>query len=47
MCEFCSSNPCQCDRDDNNLVDMTADDWSEFYARNREYDMDHDHSMDY
>lgn len=35
------------DLDQNNPVEMDQDDWAEFYAKNPDYDMDHDHSMDY
>lgn len=35
------------DIDQNNPVDMSADDWLEFYATHPDYDIDHDHSMDY
>lgn len=36
------------DRDDNNPVDMTSDDWAEFYSKRRDFDdyLDNDHSMD-
>lgn len=46
MCEFCGSDPCQCDRDDENPVDVSAEKWTEIY-NNPDYDADHDHSMDY
>jgi hypothetical protein len=45
MCEFCGQDPCQCDRDDNNPVDLSEDALDRLYS-NPDYDMDHDHSMD-
>ena len=46
-CEVCNSSPCQCDLDQNNPVDMSAEAWSNCYAHNPDYDMEHDHSMDF
>lgn len=45
-CEMCDHTPCQCDRDDNNPVDVSSEKLAEIYA-DPDYDMDHDHSMDY
>lgn len=45
-CEFCDSDPCQCDRNDNDPVDASVEVWSEIYA-DPDFDLDHDHSMDY
>lgn len=44
-CEFCGCNPCQCDLDQNNPVDVSSETWSRIYS-NPDYDLDHDHSMD-
>lgn len=46
MCEFCQHDPCQCDLDQNNPIDVSADEWAEIYA-DPDYDLDHDHSMNY
>jgi hypothetical protein len=46
MCEFCQHDPCQCDLDQNSPVDVDADTWSRIYA-DPNYDMNHDHGMDY
>ncbi|GAF76028.1 unnamed protein product [marine sediment metagenome] len=29
MCEFCGQDPCQCDRDDTNPVDISAETYGE------------------
>ena len=46
MCEFCGQEPCQCDRNDDDPVDASSEKWAEIYA-DPDYDLDHDHSMDY
>lgn len=35
------------DVDQNNPVEMSQEDWAEFYANNPDYNIDNDHSMDY
>lgn len=45
-CELCGQSPCQCDRDDTNPVDADAKTLDRIYS-NPDYDIDHDHSMDY
>lgn len=37
------------DRDESNPVELTADEWSEIYARMDDYEgfIEHDHSMDH
>ena len=45
-CEMCNSTPCKCDRDDNNPVDISTEKLEEIYS-DPDYDIDHDHRMDY
>ncbi len=43
-CEMCNNDPCACDRDDLNPVDVSAEVWTEIYS-DPDYDIDHDCSM--